>query len=61
VRDELSSDSIHGERIREGSEGARDKIRKARADTLGTARVHDQLKVVVVGEQMALGGFENRT
>jgi hypothetical protein len=59
VRDQLASNPIHSERNRQVNKGTSYKIGDAGTDTLGAARVHNEFEVVVVGQEVALGGLQN--
>ncbi len=54
VGNELPRDPIHGERSREIDERSRKEVGFTRTDALGAARVHDELKVIIFREKVAL-------
>jgi hypothetical protein len=51
---QLPGDPVHGERDFEINKGSRDIIVGARSHALGASGIHDQLKIVVIGQEMAL-------
>jgi hypothetical protein len=57
VSDQLSSNAVHGKWSLKIDERSRDEVGSAGGDALGAARVHDELKVVVIGQKMALRGL----
>jgi hypothetical protein len=61
IGDELSRDSIHGERSREIDERPRKEVRFTVTDALRAPRIHDELKVVIVGEKVAFRCLQDGT
>lgn len=59
MSDQLTCDAIHRQRDREVDEGPGHKIGDTRTDALRASGVHDDFEVVIVLEEMALGGLEH--